>query len=164
MIRLGTQIFQFYDDFLSPWDFGIFSTDDFLKYEEIANEHGPSKRQTELMRRCRSAAEEIYPDLILVDQVDWPRLNQIPPGQTKKKHVDSGMISCVYHITVPWSGGGELRIFADEELPVPITVEYKPNRLVIFDASLPHMVDVGQQVRYTLHVPFAIQKEGEKDG
>ncbi len=126
------------------------------EYERLMVDSGPHMAELYLMTCCRVAAEEHYPGIQLVDQVRWPRLNQIPIGRTKPWHVDPGIISCVYHVTPEWESGGELRIWVEVE-EEPLAVKYVPNRLVIFDASLPHMVDHGEQVRYTLHVPFGIE-------
>lgn len=53
--------------------------------------------------------------------------------------VDEGAISLLYYANVRWNKnwGGET-LFANDDGECEIAIEYKPNRVVIFDSCIPH--------------------------
>ena len=134
----------------SPEEFAYWSGLIPSAHAQQMEREGPGDYEASLYQRCLERVENLVPELVLVRQVDWPVMNQLPAGMEKPLHTDPDIISCVFHCSPTWAAGdgGALVTEAGE------AILYQPNRLVVFDASVPHLVEAPGRVRHTALVPF----------
>lgn len=147
------------DDALPPEAFAYWAVQIPSKHSQRMLTEGPGENESELYRLCLATADSLYPSLTLEQQVYWPVMYQLPLGHPKVNHVDTGMISCIFHTCPEWhpSWGGELLInTGDDGWGMELVVPYRPNRLVIFDASPVHRVQPSTYVRHAAQIPFHI--------
>jgi len=145
-----------FDNFLPLEEFTYWSTLIPSVHAQRMQRDGPADYEVAFSSRCLERVQTLLPGVQLVPQVDWPVMNQLPQGREKLLHTDPGIISCVYHCSPVW-GAEDQGALVITEGGDEVSIEYQPNRLVVFDASLPHLVDPPKRVRHTVLVPFLIR-------
>lgn len=143
------------DDFLSGEEFFYWSKLTPSQHQQRIVVAGKGPHEVLLYDKCTQVCEALLPDKVLIHKQDYPVMNQVPAGKERALHNDPGMISCVYHTCPIWGefDGGELFIPAYN-----ISTRYVPNRLVVFDADVHHVVLQAPQHRYSAHVAFLVER------
>lgn len=87
------------------------------------------------------------------------RVNLTTPAEKNRIHADGFGITLLYYANLEWKvDWGGHTLFLDESLQeVEFVSLYKPNRVVVFDGSIPHMIMTPSNLCPTLRYSFVIQ-------
>jgi hypothetical protein len=87
------------------------------------------------------------------------RVNLSSPAEKNRIHSDRSGITLLYYANLEWQiDWGGHTLFLDEDLQEARYVcFYKPNRIVVFDGTIPHMIMTPSPLCPTLRYSFVIQ-------
>jgi Rps23 Pro-64 3,4-dihydroxylase Tpa1-like proline 4-hydroxylase len=87
------------------------------------------------------------------------RVNLSPPGDHASIHTDNNGLTFLYYANLEWEldWGGHTLFMDDTLSEAEYTCLYKPGRVVVFDGTIPHMIQNPSHLAKAHRFSFAIQ-------
>lgn len=87
------------------------------------------------------------------------RVNFSYPTEQNKPHTDSQGVTFLYYANIEWNlNWGGHTLFLNDSLDDAVCVSlYRPNRVVVFDGSIPHMIMSPTSMAQTHRYSFVLQ-------
>lgn len=137
------------DDFAIPLEMQMYSLFDEADLNSLGIQDNPKFR----------AIQEKYG--VLDMQLKNLRVNVTTPAERNRIHTDMDGITILYYANLEWrpEWGGHTLFTDDLRDEFEGIVSYKPNRVVVFDGKVPHMILTPSVICPTFRLSLAFQYE-----